>query len=271
MFSVNTNKNFMWLRNLPKEIKSQKSGHDNLNFLWNLDNLYVMDNHLGAAWCWMQQCDANTMYNFLHIDRHNDLGTNTPYEIYKCLRENPHLPLNEYTELEWKNDENNTHIKAFLWDNYISQSMKLFPKWFNGVVFSTRTALGRTEREKLLEADIHKISASELLSYIDNNIHRDECCEQLNSIIVNKPRKWIVNLDLDYFYYSDDNDCFQILTDEYIRTLAVKFRENMNQIQVLTIALSPECCGGWDNSIHALNVFMETFKEQNMKFPNDYL
>lgn len=41
-----------------------------------------MDNHLAAAWCWMQECDADTRYNFMHIDRHNDLGTNTPFDIY---------------------------------------------------------------------------------------------------------------------------------------------------------------------------------------------
>lgn len=148
--------------------------------------------------------------------------------------------------------------------------MYLFPRWFDEVAFSTRTPLGRDEREKLLGTAIHSLSATELLAYIDDNIHVDEDGEQLNNLIDRELKKWIVNLDLDYFYHSDDDGCIQILTDEYIRTLAVKLRENINQIQILTIALSPECCGGWGNAIHALDVFMECFKEQNMAFSNDY-
>ena len=41
-------------------------------------------------------------------------------------------------------------------------------------------------------------------------------------------------------------------------------------IQVLTIALSPECCRNWDNSLHALNIFMETFEGRPFCFPEDY-
>ena len=31
--------------------------------------------------------------------------------------------------------------------------------------------------------------------------------------------------------------------------------ENLENIDVLTIALSPECCGGWENSINTLRLF----------------
>lgn len=260
----------MWLRSLPADYLRQRSGHDNLVFLWNSDNVYVMDNHLAAAWCWMQKCNEDVRYKFLHIDRHNDLGTNTPFDIYKHLERNQHLTLNEYTDLEWTNEANHIHNKAFRWDNYITQCMYLFPRWFDEVVFSTRTPLGRDEREKLLGTAIHSLSAAEILAYIDNNVHIDEDGEQLNNLIGRQTIKWIVNLDLDYFFHLDDDGCFQILTDEYIRNLAVKLRENLNQIQVLTIALSPECCGGWNNAIHVLDVFMEVLQEENVAFPNDY-
>lgn len=45
--------------------------------------------------------------------------------------------------------------------------------------------LGRSEREKFLGAEIHGLSATELLHYIDNNIRVDEeeDAEQLNEIV----------------------------------------------------------------------------------------
>ena len=77
-------------------------------------------------------------------------------------------------------------------------------------------------------------------------------------------------LDLDYFYESNDDGFFQLLTDDYISMLACKLRNIREQIQVLTIALSPECCRNWDNSLHALNIFMETFEGRPFSFPEDY-
>ena len=261
----------MWIRNLPLDYQNQISHFDNLVFLWKTDKVYVMDNHLAAAWCWMQECNADSRYNFLHIDRHNDLGTGTPFYIYNHLVDNQHLSIDDYTGLNWVNEGNDIRVKAFLWDNYITQCSFLFPIWFQDTAFATRTPLDRTEREKLLGVIIQDLSCSDLLNFIDDNIHIDEDGEQLNNFIGHESRKWIVNLDLDYFYHADANGCFQILTDDYISSLAVRLRENQNQIQVLTIALSPECCGGWNNSIHALNVFMAAFKAQNMEFPNEYL
>lgn len=98
----------------------------------------------------------------------------------------------------------------------------------------------------------------------------DEDGEQLNRIIGQESVKWIVNLDLDYFFHSSDDGYIQILSDEYIRILAQKLRNCKHSINVLTIALSPECCGNWGNAIHALNVFMEAYEERPYGFPDDY-
>lgn len=85
----------MWIRNLPTDYHKQQSDFDNLVFLWKTNNVYVMDNHLAAAWCWMQECDADTRYNFMHIDKHNDLGTNTPFDIYRHIKDNQHLSIDQ--------------------------------------------------------------------------------------------------------------------------------------------------------------------------------
>lgn len=190
----------MWVRHLPADYYKQQSDFDNLVFLWKTNNVYVMDNHLAAAWCWMQECNTDTRYNFLHIDRHNDLGTNTPFDIYRHIKDNQHLSIDEYTNLSWTNEGNGISLKAFRWDNYITQCMYLFPQWFWNIVYSTRTSLGRSEREKLLGATIQSVSASKLLSYIEDNLQVDEDGEQLNRTIGRESVKWIVNLDLDYFF-----------------------------------------------------------------------
>ena len=260
----------MWIRNLPADYQNLRSGHDNLVFLWKTDKIYVMDNHLAAAWCWMQECGADTRYNFLHIDRHNDLGSNTPFDVYWHVKENQHLSLDEYTNLSWTNEGNLLQVKAFRWDNYITQCLYLFPKWFQDVAFSTRKPVGRREREKLLGTEIHSLSATELLHFIDDKINVDEDAKQLNESVGKPSLKWIINLDLDYFFESFDDGCFQILTDDYIIALAKRLRGVRNRIQVLTIALSPECCGNWQNALHALHVFMEAYEEQPYDFPDDY-
>lgn len=260
----------MWIRNLPADYQSQRSFYDNLVFLWKSDNVYVMDNHLAATWCWMQECNADSRYNFLHIDRHNDLGTNTPFDVYKYIKHNQYLSIDEYTELYWIPEGEKSQQKAFKWDNYITQCLYLFPQWFQEATFSTRVYLGRSEREKFLGAEIHGLSATELLNFIDNNIYVEEDSKLLDEKIGKESTKWIINLDLDYFYESNDNTCFQLLSDEYISMLAYKLKNIRDQIQVLTIALSPECCRNWDNSLHALNIFMETFEGRPFCFPEDY-
>lgn len=191
-------------------------------------------------------------------------------DIYRHIKDNQHLSIDEYTNLFWTNEGNGITLKAFRWDNYITQCMYLFPQWFWVVVYSTRTSLGRSEREKLLGATIQSVSASKLLSYIEDNLQVDEDGEQLNRTIGQESVKWIVNLDLDYFYESNDDGFFQLLSDEYISMLAYKLKNIRDQIQVLTIALSPECCRNWDNSLHALNIFMETFEGRFFCFPEDY-
>lgn len=67
-------------------------------------------------------------------------------------------------------------------------------------------------------------------------------------------------MDLDYFFLSSNNKYFQLYTDE---TLSIIFNQiadcylNTDKIEVITVALSPECCGGWENSIKIYNKLAE--------------
>ena len=45
--------------------------------------------------------------------------------------------------------------------------------------------------------------------------------------------------------------------DEYIEAICNQIVKEREKIAVLTIALSPECCNGWDNSIRVYNYIAE--------------
>ena len=87
----------MWIKELPENLKQQKSEIANLNFVYKYKNIYIMDNHLAAGWAWLQELDIDKSYNFFHIDRHADLLNNAPIEKYLFIKDNPYLTLDEYT------------------------------------------------------------------------------------------------------------------------------------------------------------------------------
>ena len=59
-----------------KNHELKTSGCYNMNFLFNNGKFYIMDNHLAAAWCWLQKIDTSKRYGLFHIDRHYDLLNN---------------------------------------------------------------------------------------------------------------------------------------------------------------------------------------------------
>ena len=62
----------MWIRKPNDNLMECSSWDCHSNLLWKEDEkpIYIMDNHLSALWCWMQECDPDGKYNFMHIDRH---------------------------------------------------------------------------------------------------------------------------------------------------------------------------------------------------------
>ena len=254
----NYNYKIMWIRKLPDNYKKEESGLYKLNFLWNHNNIYVMDNHLAAAYCWVQKCNGNRMYNFLHIDQHNDLLCNAPICEYAEILKEKTCSIDNYCSKMYKNN-----LPLMRWDNYIKPTQILHPDWFKINVFSTHS-----NYEDTIIQDIEppmKIT----------RIEPSKLPRELDLIFKNYKEKWIVTLDLDFFFDENANILFD---DEYLIDFANKLRQYMDKIQVLTISLSPECCGngtqeGWKNSIRVLDVFMQTFgilQTEYVHFPIGY-
>lgn len=81
----------MWIKEMPKDYENHTSFCYGSVMLWQNGKVYVMDNHLSAAWCWLQSCDPQKKYNFMHIDRHYDMLECFYDEDLQPLRENPHM------------------------------------------------------------------------------------------------------------------------------------------------------------------------------------
>jgi hypothetical protein len=236
----------MWIRSIPNDLERCRSFSQNLNFLWKSDaaQIYVMDNHLAAAWCWMKSCSAYDCYNFLHIDQHKDTTTFGSYESYSHLSD-PNLSLDDYTKLVSPNS--NGSGPTFRWDNYIHHSNALFPNWFNTCYFATHR-------------DINiDILQSETMMKVTESIWPYTMISRIDELMDESKNKWIVNLDLDYFFDSDKN---RYNSDDYIRRVSKILLAHSKQIQVLTIALSPECCGGWRKAIDCFDIFAWSYSPE---------
>lgn len=230
----------MWIRKLPENLREKESNIAELNFLYKEKNIYVMDNHLAAGWCWLQELKPKNSYSLFHVDRHKDLLCNAPTDKYLFLRDNPHITLDEYTNLEFSQNGIDYVYKVFQWDNYIKQINYLFPNWFSQCYFATHEYVEDDFSEVTKKIDIvYNPKVFELYDNIEYWLKEG------------KGTKWIFNFDLDYFF---NDKGMQLFTDDYIKAMVQNLKNGLEYIAVLTIALSPECCGGWDNAIRVMNI-----------------
>lgn len=212
------------------------SGTYDLNLLWNSNKIYIMDNHLAASWCWLKKIDTSKQYNLLHIDRHYDLlNSQTDWWIEALTNQNvdlQNISIPELLALRYSpHSMPNESFPIFRWDNYLTIFNRLFPDLLATNKFATHK-----DGDLIDELEIYEIESWDLqenLSYWLDNVNDN---------------KWIVNIDIDYFFTSFDENYYQLFTDEFVLRIADELNNAMSKIEVLTIALSPEMCGGWENA-----------------------
>ncbi|CAI9678619.1 UPF0489 family protein [Elizabethkingia anophelis] len=235
----------MWIKKIPNELA--ESSRSKANFLFNKGKIYVMDNHLCAAWCWLQKIQLDRKYDFIHIDRHNDLLLPSP-TINKDILDNnidlQSLTFDEYLELyENHPEEPNMKIKLFRWDNYILNINELYPQLFGSKYFITK--------ESYPDSD-----------FIDIELRIEDFVSD-SHWFDNSENSWIVNLDLD-FLFSNSKGIYQLYSNQLVQKIGEILKQNLNNFAVLTIALSPECCGNWENSFRIMRILDEIL-ELNMR------
>ena len=249
-----------------------------LNYLWKCDHapIYIMDNHLAAAWCWMQECSSDEDYNFIHIDQHSDLKGCGHTANIEFIRTNQKITLDDYIKISYTTHK---EFQFFQWDNYIRACHYLFPKWFNSNLFYyTKPYLGGSAYEwGYKDFSVQRMDPFSIRQDITHYIKEQHFFSDKAVLEENKrTKKWIVNIDLDSFW---DTNKIKVFDNQFINDLGKRISDAMKNIQVLTIALSPSCCGGWDNAIECSKTFLlnpmmielciEYLKEEKL-FPNGW-
>ena len=240
----------MWKRIVKKEeLKNLSGAYDVLKFLLKSNSvpIYIMDNHLAAAWCWMQECNTNEKYNFMHIDQHDDLGVRGFANNIAFIRTNPQISLEEYCEKTYSTLVGT--FKSFQCDNYITACHYLFPNWFNTNLFyyTDRCIKGSTQGSGYENFSEQKKDEGYIIQDIKRFVEEQVFpSSELDIDESMQKKKWIVNLDLDFFWDKRGN---RIFDDQFVYDLGITISNAMKNIQILTIALSPKWCGGWKNAI----------------------
>ena len=248
-----------WVREMPEDYYNQSSFFEDDVMLWQNDKVYVMDNHRDAAWCWLQQCKDEEMYNFMHIDRHYDMGDYFCDKDLEPVKKNPKMAYEEMMSLKRKDSE----FKTLRWDNYIRYVYELFPNWFNTNLFITQKEGDICNGWNRRKMSLFEKEELYLISWLSQYLIEDP--KYIYDMVEgSEKQKWIVNLDLDFFFYHyGDNKYVQLFSDDYIRVVAKLLQQAMNKIQVLTIAISPDCLMGegmkqkWDNGFRVLEIMAE--------------
>ena len=208
------------------------SGTYDHNILWRFGSAYIMDNHGAALWCWLQHIDDVSKYELLHIDQHYDCLSSQIDEWLKALPPSlGRLTFEEYRHLSYLcpplDGLGNTPIVRF--DNYLSIFLKRYASSINKCAFATHRKGDRPSWDNKTE-----VADFELVSYVSHSLDEGN---------------WIVNVDLDYFFYTNyKNECRRLHADAYVEELfdGIATKYKAGKIAVITLCLSPETCGGWE-------------------------
>lgn len=204
----------------------------NVNFLWALRNIYISDNHLCAAWCWVQNQISEMKHSILHIDAHYDTVGHCACPVNN-ISELRKINFYEYKRLRHPNDHD---CSAFRWDNYLSIYQHLNAGLIEEIRFATHK-LGEEPNFSVLH-----IEPTDLINNIES---------------IPEGGNWIINLDFDFFY---DKDQPRITTVDQAKLLsALKNLHDKSNKSIVTVALSPECCGSWKTAENVLVEFSSVF------------
>jgi hypothetical protein len=219
-----------------------------------------MDNHLAASWCWLQLIDPDKSYRLFHIDRHYDfLNSQTDKWLDAVKAANLDLtqaPITAVVAVQYKPDGGMGMIPVMRWDNYLPILFRLYPDLFDVTYFATHKDGNRPNEH------IDEEAPGAPLEFYTINYEPEiyELQGNLSHWLNERPNgKWVVNLDIDYFFTDKGfgEDYYQFLSDEYVKTIAEELVKAWDNIEVFTLALSPEMCGGWDNAIRVARLITD--------------
>lgn len=208
----------------------RSSSREQVNFLYQQENIYVSDNHRVAMWCWLRHLEAGDRVSLFHIDRHSDTLQSNLALWLEALPPLDGLSLADYLRASWH--FNGSEVPLIHWGNYLSIFLARYADCLDTLFWSQIPPTGDPPNHAFEDVPPHELP-----------LHLQACADNETPCIV--------NLDLDYFMWRRQrNDYYQIYSDDYLRHLGQSLAalRQSNALKCLSIALSPECCGGWPNS-----------------------
>lgn len=230
-----------WL--IPWE-KRGHSGATDDNFLWRHGNLYVMDNHRLALWCWWQHLHESPFWGFTHVDRHYDAlwqGTN-PWPTH--AKAEHRTDLESFRAATFRSSTDAMDFELYRWDTITSALWSLHAEQLRDIHFATA---GEGDFPLIPRANhVGPWKVPRLLQYLAEPVDHLSFPE-------------ILDLDIDYFSQADHGGPFgRVFSDEYIGEIgrAVATGLECGRFGVITIALSPETTGSWRLAEELLSVLL---------------
>lgn len=205
----------------------------NVKFLWReKKKVYIMDNHRCALWCWLQH-NLNDDVSVLHVDAHSDMAAVTKKYTAEFVHS---LTLKQYLEESWQPKNETSCVPVFLWDNFLTFFWE-----------QQKNCICELSLPRRISVDI---GINDEIRKAANFYDPWQLIGDLSKKIEDSNSKWIVDIDLDYFFYESCEKGFSLMfSEEYIEEFCRIIKKNLNdKIIVLTISLSPECCGGWEEA-----------------------
>lgn len=223
------------------DFKGQEySGSITQNLLWRDSNVYLMDNHRAALWCWQQEVNLyEKQHNILHIDRHTGcLGANLEAHL-KCMPDLRELSIQDYLEATVQLPLGSSPL--FRWDNYLSIHLASFNDHLR-----TLLSVDHGDGDKPNFEPTRFPKADELGQNLLYWLHQSEA-------------PWIVNIDLDYFFAAGpnfighpDGEWIPMFSDDYLDRIFEQVRIGLveRRVKVVTVCLTPSnFTPGWTECI----------------------
>jgi hypothetical protein len=136
--------------------------------------------------------------------------------------------------------QNNINMPVFRWDNYIEVFLQKYPDQVGKTVSATHHLGSPKELSE-------EIRAYDLVKYMKGVFTGEKYVNDL---------PWIVNLDLDYFFTAAPEKS-ELFSEEFVKQISHSIQVGLQNktIGILTISLSPECCGSWEKAELMLSRF----------------
>lgn len=251
--------------------------NDNWKMKHNKKEIYLMVNHKWAFVVW-EFAKIDNIINenslLIHVDSHlDDVPEIARDERYFSARKKEDiLSLANYIRTE-EDDENFSLNYELRMDNFI------FPSFLRHTI---------QDIIYVCDQDLEEISIEDINNAANNlNVETQDksgdigdfikCYEQINGHektiqrffsveeyldeVKSLPKEQTKILDLDLDYFNDSNNVFEpnLKSDDTIKSNLKELKEQC-EWDIITVALSPRYCGGDENCLHILELFLEVFE-----------